>query len=232
MRSRALERLGLTLLWLLLCAATNPEKFFLRPKALVSSLHHSALFSQGAANRPSYSRDSVLLSMDDGCKVKLKFDNLYQKSPFRKNSVLRSWFLIWTTCSYWFLAYYRVFCKIKFIEHSPILKRTGLTSLPWGRSSPVWLTWALWRQSYISTDTAHNHFITWLEVTRTILYGSWHWLCFRAWNHLNILARSRNVQAGIDLPNQISLFQSDLARGGQFPSALPILCMDLAQAEK
>lgn len=26
--------------------------------------------------------------------------------------------------------------------------------------------------------------------------------------------------------------QSDLARGGQFPSALPILCMDLAQAEK
>lgn len=143
----------------------------------------------------------------DGHKVTCEFDKLHQKFPFPKNYVLRFWFLIWTVCSCWVLAYYRPFCKIQFIKHSPILKWTGLTSLLWEHSSPLLLAWASWKQCYISTvDTAHSHFSTWLEGTKTILCGLLHWLCFRAWNPLNILARSWNIQAGISLLNQISPF--------------------------
>lgn len=191
-------------LTLALCSH-NPEEFCLRPKALPPS-SQCPVFSGSCKQTIVLRRDHILLSTDDGYKVKLKFDKLYQKSPFPKNFLSRSLFLIWSMCSCWVLAYCKAFCKIKFIEHSPILKKNELISLPWWRSSPVWLTWAPWRQSYISTDTAHNHFITWLEVTRTILYGPWHRLCFRSWNLLNILARSWNIQAGISLPNQISLF--------------------------
>lgn len=75
------EDMGLTLLWLLLCAATNAEKLCLRPQAL-PLLCSRTLLCEGGADSLSRSEETVdFFPRPDENKVKLEFDELFRNPP-------------------------------------------------------------------------------------------------------------------------------------------------------
>lgn len=138
---RSVWEAKLALLCLLLGASTNPENSAWGPGPCLFSTTGSCFV--GAANSLLQSEETVFsFPWLNAHEVKLEFDKLYQKSPFSKNYGLRFRFLIWTECSCWVLASCSAFCKIQFIKHSSILKRTGWTTLPCRHLSFLFLVWA------------------------------------------------------------------------------------------